>query len=38
VVMFEGRFTYETLREEADIHIIGRHMASSVEEGVQAHA
>ena len=38
VVMFEGRFTYETLREEADIHIIGRHMASSVEEGGQAHA
>ena len=27
-VMFEGRFVYETLREEADVHEIGRHMAS----------
>jgi simple sugar transport system ATP-binding protein len=28
VVMFEGRFVYETSREEADVHVIGRHMAS----------
>ena len=38
VVIFEGRFVYETLREDADIHVIGRHMASRVEEGVQEHA
>jgi len=37
VVMFEGRFTYEIPRQDADIHIIGRHMAGSVEEGAQAH-
>jgi len=28
VVMFEGRFVYETLRELADVQTIGRHMAS----------
>lgn len=27
VVMFEGRLVYETLRGEADVHAIGRHMA-----------
>ena len=27
-VMFEGRFVYDTLREGADVHEIGRHMAS----------
>ena len=30
VVMFEGRFVYETPRDEADVHTIGRHMASHV--------
>lgn len=30
VVMFEGRFVYETVRERADLHTIGRYMASSV--------
>jgi simple sugar transport system ATP-binding protein len=38
VVMFEGRFVHETLREDADIHVIGRHMSSHVEEGVREHA
>ena len=38
LVMFEGRFVHETLREDADIHVIGRHMSSRVEEGVQEHA
>jgi simple sugar transport system ATP-binding protein len=38
VVMFEGRFTYETLRADAEVHVIGRHMASNVEEGVREHA
>jgi simple sugar transport system ATP-binding protein len=38
VVIFEGHFVYETLREDADIHVIGRHMASRVEEGVQEYA
>jgi simple sugar transport system ATP-binding protein len=28
VVMFEGRLVHETRREEADVHIIGRFMAS----------
>jgi general nucleoside transport system ATP-binding protein len=28
VVMFEGRFVYETTREEADVVAVGRHMAS----------
>ncbi len=28
VVMSEGRFVYETPREGADVHVIGRHMAS----------
>jgi simple sugar transport system ATP-binding protein len=28
VVMFEGRLVYETPRETADVHEIGRHMAS----------
>ena len=28
VVMFEGQFVYETSREAADVHVIGRHMAS----------
>lgn len=28
VVMFEGRLVHETLREAADVHVIGRHMAS----------
>ena len=27
VVMFEGRFVYETPRETADVQVIGRHMA-----------
>jgi len=27
VVMFEGRLVYETLRGEADVQVIGRHMA-----------
>jgi simple sugar transport system ATP-binding protein len=27
VVMFEGRFVYETAREAADVHVIGRQMA-----------
>jgi simple sugar transport system ATP-binding protein len=27
VVMFEGRFVYETAREVADVYVIGRHMA-----------
>jgi simple sugar transport system ATP-binding protein len=30
VVMFEGRFVYETPRDDADVHVIGRHMASHV--------
>ena len=30
VVMFEGRFVFETSRENADIQEIGRHMASHV--------
>ena len=30
IVMFEGRFVFETPRENADIHEIGRHMASHV--------
>jgi simple sugar transport system ATP-binding protein len=38
VVMFEGRFVYETRREDADIHVIGRHMAGRIEEGAQEHA
>ncbi len=29
VVMFEGRLVYETPRAAADVHAIGRHMASS---------
>jgi simple sugar transport system ATP-binding protein len=28
VVMFEGRLVHETPREEADVHTIGRYMAS----------
>ena len=28
VVIFEGRLVFETAREEADVHVIGRHMAS----------
>ena len=28
VVMFEGKFVYETPRQQADVHEIGRHMAS----------
>ena len=28
VVMFEGNIVYETSRDEADVHAIGRHMAS----------
>lgn len=28
IVMFEGRFVFETSREDADVHLIGRHMAS----------
>ncbi|HSE93564.1 MAG TPA: ATP-binding cassette domain-containing protein, partial [Methylomirabilota bacterium] len=28
VVMFEGRLVHETPRETADVHVIGRHMAS----------
>ncbi|MBI1963195.1 MAG: ABC transporter ATP-binding protein, partial [Candidatus Rokubacteria bacterium] len=28
VVMFEGRFVYETPRDGADLHTIGHHMAS----------
>jgi simple sugar transport system ATP-binding protein len=31
VVMFEGRFVYETPRAEADVYTIGRHMASAGE-------
>ncbi len=31
VVIFEGRLVYETPRQEADVHIIGRHMASHVQ-------
>lgn len=31
VVIFEGRLVYETLRQDADVHIIGRHMASHVQ-------
>jgi ABC-type uncharacterized transport system ATPase subunit len=38
VVMFEGRLVYETLREDADVHVIGRHMAGRVQEGAQQHA
>jgi simple sugar transport system ATP-binding protein len=30
VVMFEGRLVYETLRDQADVHTIGQHMASHV--------
>ena len=30
VVMFEGCFVYETRRDQADVHTIGRHMASHV--------
>lgn len=29
VVMSQGRFVYETQRADADVHVIGRHMASS---------
>ena len=28
VVMFEGQFVYQTPRRQADVHEIGRHMAS----------
>lgn len=28
VVMFEGRLVYETPRDQADVQIVGRHMAS----------
>jgi simple sugar transport system ATP-binding protein len=28
VVMFEGRLVHETLREDADVHTIGRYMTS----------
>lgn len=30
IVMFEGKLVYETPRESADVHEIGRHMASNV--------
>ena len=33
VVMFDGRFVYETPAAEAEIGVIGRHMAGHGEEG-----
>jgi simple sugar transport system ATP-binding protein len=32
VVMFDGKFVYETISEQADIGIIGRHMAGHAQE------
>ncbi len=36
LVMFEGRIVYETPRSQADVHTIGRHMASHADDNMNA--